>query len=86
MPCFLVEIPVPHSDAVVAARAMRTVGAAQSRLAARGIVVRPLLSGRTTDGWLLCVMLAASADAVRTLVALALLPAGRVCEIVRVEP
>ena len=79
---FLVEIPVPQSDSVDIERATRTLGAARSRLSESEVVVRPLVAGVTSDdGRLVCLIEAESAEAVRSLVALALLPAGRIREV-----
>ena len=82
MSYFLVEIPVPQSDSVDIARAVRTLEAAQSRLSDGEIVVRPLVAGVTSDdGRLVCLMEAEAVEGVRSLVALALLPAGRIREV-----
>lgn len=82
MSYFLVEIPVPLSDGVDVGRAMRTLRAAQSRLRERAVAVRPLLAGVTDkEGWMVFLMEAVTIEAVRTLVSLALLPAGRIREI-----
>jgi hypothetical protein len=84
MPCYLVEIVLPQSDAAAARRASRTIRTAQSRLDANGTVVRALIAGFTEDGRLVCLMEAATSGDARSLVALALLPAGRIHEVVDV--
>lgn len=82
MSYFLVEIPVPQSDRADVGRAMRTLRVAQSRLGDRAVAVRPLLAGVTDqEGWMVFLMEAVTIEAVRSLVSLALLPAGRVREV-----
>lgn len=82
MSYFLVEIPVPQSDRADVGRAMRTLRVAQSRLGDRAVAVRPLLAGVTDqEGWMVFLMEAVTIEAVRSLVSLALLPAGRIREI-----
>ena len=82
MTCFLVEIPVPQSDGVELERATRALRAAQSRLSRNAIAVRLLIAGFTKgDGRLVCLVEAPAAEAVRKLVALAFLPAGRIREV-----
>jgi hypothetical protein len=82
MSYFLVEIPARQSDAVDLERAARTLVAAQSRLSDGAITVRPLVVGVTSDdGRLVCLIEAEAVEEVRSLVALALLPAGRIREV-----
>jgi hypothetical protein len=82
MSYFLVEILAPQSDAVDLERAARTLVAAQSRLSDSAITVRPLVTGVTSDdGRLICLIEAEAVEVVRSLVALALLPAGRIREV-----
>lgn len=80
---FLVEIPASQFDEVDLDRAMRTLRAAQARLWEKTIAVRPLLAGVTNDeGWLVFLVNAVTTEAVYSLVSLALLPAGRIREVV----
>lgn len=82
MSYFLVEIPVPQSDRVDIDRATRTLRTAQSRLAESAIALRILVAGVTNDdGRLVCLIQAQAIEQVRSLVALALLPAGRIREV-----
>lgn len=82
MSYFLVEIPVPESDRVDVGRALRTLRAAQSRLGERAVAVRPLLAGVIDqEGWMVFLMEAVTIEAARSLVSLALLPAGRIREV-----
>lgn len=79
MGCFLVGISVPQWDAVDIERAKRTLLAAESRISEAD---SPRVTAVThDDGRLICMVEAASVDAVRRLTALALLPAGRVQEV-----
>jgi hypothetical protein len=79
---FLVEIPMRDADQVSLRRATRTLLMAQSRLRQGTAVARTLLAGVVAaEGRLLCVIEAPQTDAVRTLIALALLPAARIREI-----
>jgi hypothetical protein len=79
---FLVEIPIPQggpSDSARAAEALRT---AQSRLSGSATVPRALFAGISQqDGRLICLIEASAAHVARALVALALLPMGRIREI-----
>jgi hypothetical protein len=82
MSYFLVEIPVPQADFVDLERVARTLVAAQSRLSDSSIAVRSLAAGVTRDdGRLVCLIEAEAVEEVRSLVALALLPAGRIREV-----
>jgi hypothetical protein len=82
---FLVEIPLQQPDGMDIGRATRTLHAAQARLSHSAITVRPLAAGVTSgDGRLVCLMEAGAAEQVRSLVSLALLPAGRIREVLRV--
>jgi hypothetical protein len=83
---FLVEIPLPQPDGMDAGRATRTLLAAQARLSHSAITVRPLAAEVTRgDGRLVCLIEAGAAEQVRSLVSLALLPAGRIREVLRVS-
>ena len=83
---FLVEIPLPQPDGMDVGRATRTLLAAQARLSNSAITVRPLAAGVTRgDGRLVCLIEAEAAEQVRSLVSLALLPAGRIRKVLRVS-
>jgi hypothetical protein len=82
MSYFLVEIPVAQSDGGDLERAARMLVAAQSRLSDCAIPIRSLVAGVTSDGGrLVCLIEAEAVEVVRSLVALALLPAGRIREV-----
>lgn len=82
MSYFLVEIPVPQSDGVDIDRAVQTLQTAQSRLSDGAIAVRTLFAGAASDdGRLVCLIKAKAIEQVRRLVALALLPTGRIREV-----
>jgi hypothetical protein len=82
MSYFLVEIPVMQSNGVDIERAARTLASAQLRLSARAIAVRLHGAGVTSDdGRLVCLIETEAVEVVRSLVALALLPAGRIREV-----
>jgi hypothetical protein len=82
MNCFLVEIYVPQMDEAVFELAARTLLAVQSRLSRNASVLRLLIAGFTQDdGHLVCLIDAPAAEAVRNMVALAFLPAGRIREL-----
>ena len=82
MNCFLVEISVPQMDEGVLELVARTLRAVQSRLSRNASVIRPLIVGFTQgDGRLVCLVDAPTAEAVRNMVALAFLPAGRIREL-----
>jgi hypothetical protein len=78
---FVVEIPVPHSDAVGYERAVRTLWTAASRSHENATTVH-LVTVEVAAGLgrLQCVIEAPTIDAVRNLVALAFLSAGRISE------
>lgn len=80
MRCYLVEIPMPLWQATDGARAMGSLLAAQSRLARMHIVVR-VLAVTQREGHIACLIQAGSDAEARRLVALSLLPAGRVYEL-----
>lgn len=81
---YLVEIPVPQSEGVDVERAARTLEVAQSRLLDNAIYVRLFAAGVTSeDGRLVCLIEAEGVEAVRRMVNLALLPAGRIRQIHR---
>jgi hypothetical protein len=78
---FVVEIPVPHSDAIGYERAARTLWTAASRSPQNAttahLVTVEVVAGA---GRLHCVIEAPTIDAVRSLLALAFLSAGRISE------
>jgi hypothetical protein len=79
---FLVEIPIPQPDPVDLKRAARTLGAAQVRLSSSrspGPAVIAAFTDRADR--LVCLIESPTIDATRRLVALALLPAGRIREV-----
>ena len=79
---FLVEIPVPQPDRLDMERAARTLRAAHSRLSAGAVPVRVVVAGVTVgDARLVCLIDAETVETVRSLVTLALLPAGRIREL-----
>jgi hypothetical protein len=83
---FLVDISVPNPDRADLERATRTLRAAQGRLPMAAARLRPLMAGVITEGGrLVCLIEAPSIPAVRRLVALALLPGGRIREVRRRE-
>jgi hypothetical protein len=78
---FLVEIPVQHADGADLDRALRTLRAAEARLTAGSAAAHPLLAGAATEnGRLVFLIEAVTLEGVRSLVSLALLPAGRIRE------
>ena len=82
MTCFLIEIPVPQQDGVDLWRAMRSLRVAESRLCAAAVSIRTLIFGVVEDeGRMVCLVEAPTADAVRRLLGLAFLPAGRIREV-----
>jgi hypothetical protein len=82
MRCFLVEIPLQQIGPRDSERALGALRTAQSRLGRSGIIARLLFAGTSRDDdRLICLMEASAMPAVRALVALALLPAGRVREL-----
>lgn len=84
---YLVEIPVLETSTVEVERAMRTLGAAESRLAGTSGAPRVVAAGvALSEGRLLCLVEACGTPAVRRLVALALLPDPRVRVLTRVLP
>jgi len=73
---------VPQSDAVDIERAGRALLAAQARLSKSASAVRVLVAGVTSnDGRLICLIQAEAVEGVESLVAVALLPAGRIREV-----
>jgi hypothetical protein len=86
MPYFLVEIPMNDPGGVELQRATRTFGAAQARLPSSPNATRMLLAGVTPDdGRLVCLIEAPGLDEARHLVSLALLPAGRIREVIHLS-
>jgi hypothetical protein len=81
---FLVHIAIPQSGGVDRDLVTQTLRAAQERLTGRAIGVRPFEARRSTTGGLVILIEAASAEAVRGLVALAFLPAARIQEVIAV--
>lgn len=82
MPQYIVEIRLPGVGRPEMARLARVLGSANARL---GHVARVVTAwvGRN-DGRLVCTVEAPSADAVRHLITTALLPSGRIDEIITV--
>jgi hypothetical protein len=79
---FLVELPVNQPDRVEMERATRMLRAAEARLFGRAMAARPVVAAVINDnGRLVCLIEAPSVDALRQLVALALLPVGRIREV-----
>jgi hypothetical protein len=86
MPFFLVEIPMNNAGQPELELAARTLDAGQARLQRRATTARTVIAGVTYEnGRLVCLVGAPSFDVVRSLVTLALLPAGRIQEITRVN-
>jgi hypothetical protein len=86
MPFFLAEIPVNEATPPELELAARTLDAAQARLRRTATAARTVIAGAThQDGRLVCLVEAPSIDVVRRLVAMALLPAGRIREITHVQ-
>jgi hypothetical protein len=84
MPHFLVEVHMSNTGEPELARAVRMLEAAQARLR-EGAVARPLIAGISReDGRLLCLIEATTLAAARRVVAIALLPPGRIREIDRI--
>jgi hypothetical protein len=82
MAYFVVEIPINEADWLLVKRATITLEAAQGRLRRGGIATRQVIAGVIAqDSRLICLVEAGNRDTVRRLVALALLPAGRIREI-----
>lgn len=82
MPYFLVEIHMADAGELVLERATWLLEAAQSRLGAAGMSTRTIVAGLSReDDRLLCVIEARGRDAVRRLLAVALLPDGRIREL-----
>jgi hypothetical protein len=79
---FLVEIPVLIPDRFEMERATRTLNAAQFRLSGSTMAAGPLIAAVLRDsGRLVCLIEAPSIPDLRRLIALALLPVGRIREI-----
>ena len=84
---YLIEIPVRETSEVEVERATRTLRVAELRLRSRSGAPRAVATGvATDDGRLLCLVEASSADEVRRLVALALLPEARIRELIQLDP
>jgi hypothetical protein len=85
MSYFLVEIRMTDAGPLELERVTRTLEIAQARLRRKATPTRTIVAGFTPDdGRLVCLMEATSLDAVRHLVSIAFLPAGRVREITQV--
>ena len=79
---FLLEIPIQEPYSVELERATLTLLAAESRLRREGTLAAALITASTSDsGRLVCLIEASTSRAARRLVALALLPAGRLREV-----
>jgi hypothetical protein len=82
MPHFLVEVQMPDAGPLELERAVRMLEAAQARVREAATARRTIIAGISReDGRLVCLIEAATLDAARRLVAVALLPAGRIREI-----
>jgi hypothetical protein len=82
MPHFLVEIHMPDAGQLEIERVTQMLGAAQSRLRRAGTLTRTIGAGVSReDDRLLYLIEARSPDSARRLLAVALLPAGRIREI-----
>jgi hypothetical protein len=82
MAYFIVEIPMDDVGRLELERATRTLDAAQTRLRRSAADARMAIAGVSRlNGRLVCLIEAPSLDVVRRLVALALLPAGRIREV-----
>jgi hypothetical protein len=81
MAYFLVEIPMDDVGRLELERATRTLDAAQTRLRRSAADAIAIAGVSRLDGRLVCLIEAPSLDVVRRLVALALLPAGRIREV-----
>jgi hypothetical protein len=84
MSYFLVEVRMSDAGQLDMERAARTLDAAQTRLLRTATPTRTIVAGFTQDdGRLVCLIEATSPEAVRRLLTMALLPAGRIREITR---
>jgi hypothetical protein len=82
MRCFLVEIHMNGAGQPELDRAIRTLEAAKARLPGTGTTTRTVVAFLIgDDSRLVCIIEATTAEVVRRLVSLALLPAGRIREI-----
>jgi hypothetical protein len=87
MPYFLVEIPMNETGRVELERATGTLVTAQARLRTGPAATRTRVAGVTADdGRLVCLVEAPGLETVRRLVTLALLPAGRIREVIHPTP
>jgi hypothetical protein len=83
MPYYLIEIPMNETGQIELERAMGTMGAAQARLRKNATATHTLIAGASAeDGRLVCLIEAPALETVRRLVTLALLPAGRIREVI----
>jgi hypothetical protein len=79
---FLIEIHMANAGALELERAMRMLAAAQARMLGSATVTHTLMAGLSpADARLICLVEAASLEAARRLLSLALLPPGRIREI-----
>jgi hypothetical protein len=82
MPIYLIEVQLANASEVDLERAVRMLDAAMSRMPDSTNQARTITAGHTRDdGRLVCLIEAASADAARRLLGVALLPGGRIREI-----
>ena len=82
MPYYLIEVHMTSAGQLELERVTRLLAAARFRLRTKTKLIRLIASGLSReDSRLLCLMEASTPDAARHLVAVALLPAGRVREI-----
>jgi hypothetical protein len=85
MPHFLVEIHMADASEPELERAVRMLEGALRRSSAATSATRPISAGITRgDGRLICLIDAATLAAARRIVAVALLPPGRIREIVEI--
>jgi hypothetical protein len=82
MPTFLIEIHLADAEDREFDRALRTLGAAQSRLREAETSTHTTILGLSReDGRLVCLVDAPDVESARRLVGVALLPVGRIREI-----
>jgi hypothetical protein len=86
MPIYLVEVHMAAASELELGRAVRMLDAAVTRMPESAIAARAIFAGHSReDGRLVCLIEAASLEAARRLVSLALLPPGRLREITRLS-
>ena len=86
MPIYLTEVHLATASEHELERAVRMLGAAITRMPESTTAARAILAGHSRDdGRLVCLIEAASPEAARRLVSLALLPPGRLREITQLS-